>query len=296
MNKKIGLVSLVILLSLSYCAVLGCIFRYTVSERVFGQDEEKRKVLIVMYHSVLKSGAKAGKYIVTTDTLESDIKYLTENNYTIVSAQDIIDYCENGASLPFKSVLLTFDDGHYNFYTYVMPILKKYNINAVCSPVSSYTDKYKEDEVKNPNYDYLGWSDIYDMFMSSNVEVGNHSYDFHSYDHGRNGSKKRKYEGLHRYERIFKEDTEKAQNRFMAETGFEPIIYTYPFGAYTEETTEYLKDMGFKMSLSCSEGINTITRDSDSLFLLKRYNRPSGISSADFFARITKKQTAIPRR
>ena len=38
-----------------------------------------------------------------------------------------------------------------------------------------------------------------------------------------------------------------------------------------EETTDMLKSMGFKMSLTCNEGINHIT-DTDSLFMLKRYN------------------------
>ena len=71
----------------------------------------------------------------------------------------------------------------------------------------------------------------------------------------------------------------------MTKTGFAPIIYTYPFGAYSEETTDMLKSMGIKMSLTCNEGINHIT-DADSLFMLKRYNRPSGISTADFFAKM----------
>ena len=54
----------------------------------------------------------------------------------------------------------------------------------------------------------------------------------------------------------------------MTKQALQPIIYTYPFGAYSEETTDMLKSMGFKMSLTCNEGINHIT-DADSLFMLK---------------------------
>lgn len=286
MLKKVGVLSILILISLLYCAALGSLFKTGSNAHVFGEEEKGSKVLILMYHSVLKDKRRASKYIVTTDELESDIEYLIKNKYSFLSARDIIDYTEVGTPLPDKSVMLTFDDGHYNFYTHVMPLLEKYDINAICSPVAAYTDEFTKSNIKNSNYGYLRWSEIYDMFLSTHVEVGNHSYNFHSYDKGRNGASKRKLENMATYELAFKEDTEKAQNRCMAETGFEPVIYTYPFGAYTKESTEYLKDMGFKMSLSCNEGINIITRDKNSLFLLKRFNRPGKMSSAEFFKKI----------
>ena len=151
--------------------------------------------------------------------------------------------------------------------------------------VGSYTDEYSKSNIANMTYGYVRWSEVYDMFIDKRVEVGNHSYDFHSNNHGRNGSKRNSGESEDAYRNIFVDDTQKAQERFMTKTGFAPIIYTYPFGAYSEETTDMLKSMGFKMSLTCNEGINHIT-DADSLFMLKRYNRPSGISTADFFAKM----------
>lgn len=287
MLKKLKIFSIVILVSLLYCVILGVVFQNISSVPVFGDTKDGVDVVILMYHSVLKDTSRSGKYIITPDTLVNDIKYLKSHGYTFVSAQELIDYSEHGTLLPDKPVLLTFDDGHYNFYGYVMPILEQNGANAVVSIVGSYTDEYSESNIKNMSYGYVRWSEVYDMFLSTRVEVGNHSYDFHSTDRGRNGSKKKTGESMAQYEQIFRTDTEKVQNRCMTKTGFEPIIYTYPFGAYTGETTEWLKDMGFKMSLSCTEGINHITRDTDSLFLLKRFNRPSGIGSEEFFSKIT---------
>ena len=286
MLGKIKIIAVVVVISLFYCFCIGMVLRNTNAVPALSQPQNGVKLPIIMYHSILKDKSQSGKYVVTPAQLESDIEYLKSNGYTFVSAQEIIDYAEGGATLPEKPVMLTFDDGHFNFYGYVVPILEKTGAKAVVSIVGSYTDEYSESNIKNMSYGYMRWSEVYDMFLSNRVEVGNHSYDFHSTNRGRNGSKKNKNESMAQYELLFRQDTEKAQNRCMTKTGFEPVIYTYPFGAYTEETTDWLKEMGFKITFSCTEGVNIITRDPNSLFLLMRYNRPSGISSEKYFAKV----------
>ena len=47
-------------------------------------------------------------------------------------------------------------------------------------------------------------------------------------------------------------------------------MFTYPFGMVSEESKDIIKDIGFKASLSCTEGVNEISRDPDGLYLLKR--------------------------
>ena len=43
-----------------------------------------------------------------------------------------------------------------------------------------------------------------------------------------------------------------------------------------------LKEMGFQCTLGCEEGVNTVTRDPDCLYQMKRFNRPAGISTGAF--------------
>ena len=287
MIKKLKILSAVLFVSVLYCCIFGMLFNNISTVPVLSTSASDSVPLpIVMYHCVLKDTEKSGKYVITPDTLKSDIKYLKNNGYTFVSAQDLIDYTENNGSLPEKPVMLTFDDGFYNNYGYVKPILEECDAKAIVSVVGSYTDEYSESNIANLSYGYLRWIDVYDMFLSSRIEIGNHSYDFHSNNNGRNGSKRNKGEDINTYKQVFYDDTKKAQDRFMTKTGFLPYIYTYPFGAYSEETTDILKEMGFKVSLSCNEGINSITKAPDCLFLLKRYNRPSGISSEEFFSKM----------
>ncbi len=287
MINKLKTFFAVLFVSLLYSCILGVFFRSASTMPVTSGSISDGAVLpIVMYHSVLKDTDLSGKYVITPEELKNDIEYLKTAGYEFVLPRDIIAYTDGEGELPQKPVMLTFDDGFYNNYGYVMPILEKCDAKAVVSVVGSYTDEYSESNIANMTHGYLRWSEVYDMFLSSRTEVANHSYAFHSNTGGRNGSKRNKYEDKSSYGKIFRADTKKAQDRFLTKTGFAPTVYTYPFGAYSAETTEMLKDMGFRMSLTCESGINRIARDADSLFLLKRFNRPSGIASSDFFGKI----------
>ena len=241
---------------------------------------------IVMYHSVLKNTELSGKYIITPDCFINDIKYLKEHGYTSISMRRLIDYVDNGTPLPEKPVMLTFDDGSYNNYEYVLPILEEYDEHAIFCIVGKYTDDCTETNEANPAYGYMRWIDVYNMYSNSHAEIANHSYDFHKYSEGRNGSKKNKWENPEKYKEIFRKDTLKLQNGCLSRLKFAPIIYAYPFGAYSKESLDVLKELGFRSSLTCNEGVNIITRNPDDLFFLKRYNRPNDISSQAFFSKM----------
>lgn len=286
MFKKLKLFSIALFVVFMYCGIFSLLFSGLSNDSVTVSVQDGIKLPVIMYHSVLKDSNLSGKYVITPDTLKEDISFLINNGYTFVSAQEIIDYVYSDGNLPEKPVLLTFDDGFYNTYGYVLPILKEYDAKAIISIVGSYTDEYSESKIKNLTYGYMSWSEVYDIFLSNYTEAANHSYNFHSNTNGRNGSKRNNNESIEEYKNIFLEDTKKAQDAFLTKTGFAPNVYTYPFGAYSPETTDILKEMNFKMSLTCNEGINLITKDPDSLFMMKRYNRPNGITSEQFFSNI----------
>lgn len=66
-----------------------------------------------------------------------------------------------------KAVILTFDDGYEDNYTYMFPIIKKYNIK-----VTIFMIAYKIDQ---PNY--LKTEQIQEMVASGLVQFGSHTYD-----------------------------------------------------------------------------------------------------------------------
>ncbi len=237
------------------------------------KDEKEIDVPILMYHNIFRSGNTHGNYIISESGFEKDLKFLSENGYTTIFMQDLINYTQGKGSLPEKPVVLTFDDGYFNNYSYAFPLLKKYNAKAVISIIGYYTDLYSKSPDENPAYSHVTWSDIKTMMKSGNIEFQNHSYNLHTTDKGRNGTKKKKGESLAEYKAMLTSDLGKLQDSFASNTGYTPTTFTYPFGSVSEASYDIIREMGFKASLSCESGMNHISKNPDDLYMLKRYLR-----------------------
>ena len=92
-----------------------------------------------------------------------------------------------------------------------------------------------------------------------------------------------KGETFEEYSKKMINDVGKLQDIIEEKTGYIPTTFTYPFGFVCVECNEVLHEMGFLATLSCYEGVNTLTGSEEELFELKRFNRPSGISQKKLF-------------
>jgi len=228
---------------------------------------------MLMCHNRYKTNDKSGKYIVTSDGFEEDLRFLRANGYTTVVMQDLINYVEGKKELPPKPVVLTFDDGYFNNCAYAYPLLKQYNAKAVISVIGYYTDQYTDSPDENPKYSHLTWDDINEMMKSGYVEFQNHSYNLHTTENGRNGAKKKRDESLEEYEFQLTSDLQKLQDAFKIKTGYTPTTFTYPFGSVSEASFDIIKKMGFKATLSCENKTNFISHDPECLYMLNRFIR-----------------------
>ncbi len=230
-------------------------------------------VPILMYHSILRSTNTHGNYIISEAAFEKDLKFLKENGYTTIVMQDLIDFVEKGTPLPKKPVVLTFDDGYSNNFLYAFPLLEKYDSKAVLSIIGYYTDLYTDTPDQNPSYSHVTWNDVKKMIDSGLVEMQNHSYNLHTTDKGRNGSKKKRGESDSAYKAMLTEDLGNLQDKFKQNTNYTPTTFTYPFGSVSNASFDIIKEMGFKASLSCESGMNKVSRDPECLYMMKRYLR-----------------------
>ena len=249
--------------------------------------QSETELPIVMYHQLTKSESRAGRYVLTLEQFEKDLKFLKNNGYETVTAGQIIDYTNGKGSLPQKSVMLTFDDGCETLYSYALPLLEKYGFTAVGFVVGVLADSYTELDDHNLNYSCLNWNEIKEMCDGGIVDIQSHSFDLHKNTANRSGAKKKKNETYDEYSEFLSSDASKMNDVMMKNTGRLPVAFAYPFGSYSEESAEILKKCGYKMVLTCEERVNIIKKsEPDCLFRLGRYNRPNGISSESFFEKM----------
>ncbi len=143
-----------------------------------GSAQTKEISLIVpMYHSVVADSSKGGAYVITPEVFEADLKFLKENGYTSVTLKDLLDFQAGISTLPQKCVLITFDDGHYNNLSYVLPLLEEYDMYAVINVVGEYSEEFSAvGAVLNNNYSYLTWENMAQMIASGRVAIINILY------------------------------------------------------------------------------------------------------------------------
>lgn len=251
-----------------------------------GNNETEISVPIIMYHSVLKDKNRAGKYIVTTQTLENDLKYLKEHNYNSIFVSELISYVYEGISLPQNPIILTFDDGHYNNMEYLLPLLDTYDMKAVISVVGSYTEEFSKKDSHNPNYSYLTWDDISQLQNSGRIEIANHTYNMHE-SAIRKGCSIKEGESKEEYQGILREDLTLLQQELKSKSNINPpLTFTYPYGYICKESQKVIEEIGFLASLSCYEKVSKISKDPASLYCLGRYNRPDDLSTDKFMKKI----------
>lgn len=241
---------------------------------------------VIMYHSFLNDTSLQNNYTIPPKVLEDDLKYIKENGFSTVTPSDLLEYVKGG-ELPEKVVMLTFDDGFYNNYSYAFPLLKKYNAKAVLSPVASFSLEYSQNGIVSENYGYCTFEMLKVMDKSGCVEIANHSYNMHKTS-PRFGISRIKGEGEQAYEKALTDDLMQAQKLFDKNKIKKPVCLTYPYGIESPQTLPIVKKLGFKCTLTCQEKTNIIYRDKSCLFELGRYLRLKDESSQNLFERICK--------
>ena len=227
---------------------------------------------VLMYHSVKPGGV--GKDSITPQEFEKDLKFLRDSGYTSITVSDLLNFVDGAATLPAKPIMLTFDDGFYNNYKYVYPLLKEYDMRIVMSIIAHATDKFTRRPSKSESYSHITWGQLNEMISSGHVEVQNHTFDMHSNKTGRVGCTQKKGESFEDYKKALCDDLIKAQVLICELTGKLPTSYAYPYGKYNDNTVTVLKECGFRASFSCNFGINLISFEGETdLFSMYRICR-----------------------
>ena len=242
---------------------------------------EEIDLVVLMYHAVMTKESRAGDYVITPEALEADLRYISSQGFRTVVMEDLIAYVQDGRPLPDKPIMITFDDGYYNNYLNVYPLLQKYQMKAVISIIGAKTEEYSaRPEEKNESYTHLTWDMIQEMQQSGLVEFQNHSYDLHTLDRGRKGAGKKQDESEEAYQAMLRKDLTRLQELFTQFTGTAPTTFTYPFGSVSPSSYPVVEEL-FQASLDAQGRVFHLTRDPQCLWRIPRFNRPWGTTAEE---------------
>lgn len=278
------------LMAAAAAAVLVCGLVRSFSADRAAAEGDGADLPIIMYHSVVKGESQSGEYVLSAAELEADLQYITQAGYTSVFCTEVADHVKNGTPLPEKPIVLTFDDGCYNNFYYVLPLLEKYKCKGVFCLVGEWCTAAAEEASPNPAYSTMDIENARTMALSGWCELACHSWDMHALGE-RRGVSQMAGESDEDYCRALRNDTHKALKILekALPKGEEPVTYAYPYGMRSELTEDIVRQFGFEVTLSCEERVNRVAvGDESSLSFMGRFNRPAGISSADFFKDILK--------
>ena len=81
-------------------------------------------------------------YTITISGLRRDLDFLRDRGYvTILPRELAAGQLDDGAPLPQKAVLLTFDDGYVSNFTLALPLLREYGAKAAVSLITARIDE-----------------------------------------------------------------------------------------------------------------------------------------------------------
>lgn len=196
---------------------------------------------ILMYHFFYDSAAGGngpdGNWVDTT-TFDSHMKYLADNKYYFPTWDEVRQFVNGEISLPEKSIVITDDDGSSSFFSLAVPILAKYKVPATSFIITSWTDPKTIDT------------------DTSIVTFMSHSHDMHR--GGCDGGAGGLFRCLD-YEDAMKD----------LETSKEIVgggdVFCYPFGDYTDQSIQELKDAKFSLAVTTKYG--KVTNETNPLLM-----------------------------
>lgn len=96
----------------------------------------RRSPIVLMYHRVLRHDLIPGTDPVIFDKQMAYVK----KHFNVINMSQLFD-CATRGKLPDRSLVLTFDDGHHDFYANAWPIIKRYDLTATLFVTTDFVDQ-----------------------------------------------------------------------------------------------------------------------------------------------------------
>lgn len=198
-------------------------------------------VPVLMYHHILPEEDITGMFIdnnvvVSLEQFQQDIQTLKNRGYETISLRQLSDFVRNGAALPAKSVLITFDDGYLSNKQYAMPVLQEAGYTAVIFALTGWVEEHPQ--TFNPaGLQYLSWPEL--KQMRHVFQFASHTDNLHSLSWNGSG----KLTAVSQQE--LADDLQRSVRKLQGTSYF-----SYPYGHYNATARQVLEEQGIDLAFT----------------------------------------------
>ncbi len=178
---------------------------------------------ILLYHRV-NGETSSGRYEVSEPDFHSQMLALKEMGYTAIPMSLFLQALNDGADLPEKPIVITFDGGHQSVYDKAFPIMKALGFPGVFYIVANRI---------NGSPEFVNISQLQEM-IDAGWEIGSHSYT-HSdltLDHS-----------------IAEKEIRQSKLDLEYALSTDVSTFAYPFGTIDPFTVQKVSDFGYQAGM-----------------------------------------------
>lgn len=235
------------------------------------------KVAVLCYHNIatleeIEKFPEEKDWLIDVNNFEEQLKYLAEHHYKTLTTDEFLRWKKGEISLPYKSVLITFDDGFLSNYQYAFPLLKKYSMNATVFLIGQYMGEGSKEWDGNVK-EYL----TKDIIKKCQEEYPNIEFASHSL-------------GLH-YQGSIEEKTVEEMTQDLNDFKNQIVptkVYAYPFGAKNDKIKQALYNNHYQLAFTYGpnkEDYRKATKK-DNDYEIPRLNVSHGMKVSKFALRL----------
>lgn len=199
-----------------------------------------QRIPILCYHQFTKKKRSLNRTVVTEKEFKTQMAYLYDNGYQVVTLDDAADFILGKKELPQKSVVITVDDGYKSFKDIALPILQDYQFPSTMFVYPEFIGAGVA----------LSWQDIKQLVESPLVDIQSHSTTHSSLSRKPKGETERDYQKRLEFEVLV------AQQRIFKRAEHQVSHFAYPYGNTSKNLVDMLQAQNYKLAVTVQRGSN----------------------------------------
>ena len=230
--------------SLSFVIFIILLGSPSFAEEVDSSDAGGAGVTVLIYHRFGED--KYPSTNISLDRFIEQLEFLRNNNYQVISLEQLVHSLKGGSKLPDRAVVITIDDGYKSVYTEAWPVLKQYGYPfTVFVYVKATEDKH---------WNYLTWDQIKEM-KAAGVDFQNHGF---AHDHM---AFKPSEMNMDEYKAWIRADLAVSTRIMSEELKERPRFFAVPYGEYNKTVLDEIRSSGYEAIFLQDPG--SVSKDTD---------------------------------